>query len=153
MKLFFVTGNKHKLAEASEILKPYGISLKPPPPPVRKLELQSESLEHIALMAARHAYARLLAPLVVEDSGLFIEALRGFPGPYSNYTYRTAGIDGVLRMMRGIKRRDAYFKAAAACICPPYEAVFTGMVKGVIAEEARGTKGFGFDPIFIPCCM
>lgn len=150
MKLYFITGNKHKIREASLALSEYGIVLTPPPRRVAKIEVQSDSLSIIALTAARHAYLELQAPLVAEDAGLFIDALKGFPGPYSNYAYRTIGNQGILKLMEREDRRTAYFLSAVACICPPYEEVFTGRVDGIIVGEPRGSGGFGFDPIFKP---
>ncbi len=150
MEFYFITRNRHKLEEASAALKPYGISLRMPPPGIPKLEIQDQSLEKIALLAARHAYQRLLAPLIAEDAGLFIDALNGFPGPYSSYIYRTIGVEGILRLMRGVGNRRARFKSAVACIYPPYEEVFVGVAEGTITSSPRGEEGFGFDPIFIP---
>jgi XTP/dITP diphosphohydrolase len=116
----------------------------------RKLEVQSESLEEIALTAARHAYKRARVPLIVDDSGLFIEHLKGFPGPYSSYAYKTIGIYGILKLLEGVKDRRACFKAVIAAVIPPYEKVFRGTSCGTIAREPRGSGGFGFDPIFEP---
>ena len=88
---------------------------------------------------------------MVEDAGLFIEALKGFPGPYSSYVYKTLGVQGILKLMEGVKRREAYFLSAIAYAEPGLEPkVFLGKVEGFIVPEARGSKGFGFDPIFQP---
>jgi len=148
IRIALVTGNKHKLEEIRDIAR--GSIVEFYQATARKLEIQSTSLEEIALAAARHAFEQLRAPLVVDDSGLFIEALNGFPGPYSSYAYRTIGVEGVLRLMRGISKRRACFVTAAALIMPPVEKVFRGRICGHISEEARGSAGFGFDPIFVP---
>jgi XTP/dITP diphosphohydrolase len=87
----------------------------------------------------------------VEDAGLFIEALNGFPGPFSSYVYKTIGTQGVLRLMRGIKNRNALFLSAVAFCKPKSDPqVFVGKVDGVITLKERGGYGFGFDPIFQP---
>ncbi len=143
-----VTGNLHKLHEARGIVEPYGIELEQVSLP--KLEIQSDDLAEIALHAARHAYSIARKPIVVDDSGLFIEALGGFPGPYSSYVYKTIGYNGILRLMNGLDDRRACFMTAVAAIYPPLEAVFTGVTCGVITREPRGSGGFGFDPIFAP---
>lgn len=148
-RLYLVTGNKHKLEEAGAILEPYGIKLEQAPV-TEKLEIQSESLVDIALYAARDAYRRIRLPLIVDDSGLFIEALRGFPGPYSSYVYKKIGYTGVLKLMEGVEDRRACFKTVAVLIHPPIEKVFIGETCGVISDTPRGMGGFGFDPIFIP---
>ncbi len=146
--LGLVTGNRHKLAELQAALQPYGVELYQVS--VGKLEIQSDSIREIALTAARHAYSKLRRPLIADDSGLFIEELGGFPGPYSSYAYKTIGVEGILKLLEGSTRRRACFRAALALILPPYEKVFEGEVCGRIAGEPRGAGGFGFDPIFIP---
>ncbi|MCC6051949.1 MAG: hypothetical protein LM585_01760, partial [Fervidicoccaceae archaeon] len=86
-RIYFATSNKNKFNEASRILEKYGYEL------VlfsfEKKELQSTDLGEIALQSALIAYTYVNAPVVVEDSGLFIKALNGFPGPFSSYVYRT----------------------------------------------------------------
>jgi len=139
----------HKVVEANEVLKKFGVELYPVN--VEKLEIQSEDLERIAVTAARHAFKVLGKPVVVEDSGLFIEALKGFPGPYSSYVYKTIGLEGVLKLLEGVENRRAYFKAVVALALDSERVlVFTGIVSGIISHEIRGGYGFGFDPIFIP---
>ena len=147
-RIYFATSNKNKFNEASRILEKYGYEL------VlfsfEKKELQSTDLGEIALQSALIAYTYVNAPVVVEDSGLFIKALNGFPGPFSSYVYRTIGVRGVLKLMEGVTDRSAYFEAAVAIVMPPFERVFKGSVYGRIADSPQGTGGFGFDPIFIP---
>jgi XTP/dITP diphosphohydrolase len=147
-RIYFATSNKNKFNEASRILEKYGYEL------VlfsfEKKELQSTELVEIALQSALIAYTYVNAPVVVEDSGLFIKALNGFPGPFSSYVYKTIGVRGVLKLMEGVTDRSAYFEAAVAIVMPPFERVFKGSVYGRIADSPRGTGGFGFDPIFIP---
>jgi len=147
-RFYLVTGNIHKLEEASKIVSRFGVELAPAG--IGKLEIQSENLEDIALAAARHAYMRLKRPVLVDDSGLFVEALGGFPGPYSSYVYRKLGVGGILKLLEGARDRRACFKTALAMIYPPLEKVFTGNVCGTIADNPRGMGGFGFDPIFVP---
>jgi XTP/dITP diphosphohydrolase len=147
-RIYFATSNKNKFNEASRILEKYGYEL------VlfsfEKKELQSTDLGEIALQSALIAYTYVNAPVVVEDSGLFIKALNGFPGPFSSYVYKTIGVRGVLKLMESVTDRSAYFEAAVAIVMPPFERVFKGSVYGRIADSPRGTGGFGFDPIFIP---
>jgi XTP/dITP diphosphohydrolase len=148
IKLAFVTSNKHKLREVKRILAAWNIDIYPAN--IDKIEVQDESIEKISKTAALYAYNILKKPLVVEDSGLFIETLNGFPGPYSSYVYKTIGNEGILALIKNKSDRRAYFKASVTCICSHYVMTFTGIVKGQIAGEIRGEKGFGFDPIFVP---
>ncbi|MEM5873714.1 MAG: non-canonical purine NTP pyrophosphatase, partial [Acidilobaceae archaeon] len=84
-KIYIVTSNLHKGTEAVTVLKEEGVEADLIID--NKLEVQSSSLEEIALKAVRIAYIKHRVPLAVDDSGLFIEALNGFPGVYSNYIY------------------------------------------------------------------
>lgn len=147
-KLCFATNNHHKFLEVEPIAREHGIELEM----CRdvKIEIQSDSLEEIVVKSAMLAYIILNRPVLVEDAGLFVEALNGFPGPYSNFVYRTIGISGLLKLMRDLENRRAYFKSAAAIAFNGGILVSTGVVEGEIARESRGSRGFGFDPIFIP---
>jgi len=116
-----------------------------------KLEVQSDSLEEIARTSALDAVRRLRVAIVVEDAGLFVDALHGFPGPYSSYALRTIALRGILRLMEGVRNRRAVFKSVVAYADPTGNVrTFPGTVAGMISDEPRGTHGFGFDPIFIP---
>ena len=86
---------------------------------------------------------------MLEDAGLFVQALGGFPGVYSAYVQKTVGNAGILRLMEGEVDRAAYFKSVVAYIEPGMETrLFSGEVHGQIGFEPRGNLGFGYDPIF-----
>ncbi len=144
-----VTTNPGKWAEFSSVLQSLGVECSW----IREnvLEIQSDDLGEIAYHAGLDAYRRWGGGVMVEDAGLYIDALNGFPGPYSSYIYRTIGVGGVLRLLAGVDERNASFRSAI-CYVDSYgvAAVFTGEVEGYIAAEPRGSGGFGFDPIFIP---
>ncbi|MBO4302359.1 XTP/dITP diphosphatase [Methanosarcinaceae archaeon] len=146
-KIVFVTGNAGKFREVSEILAPLGIEViqnKGDYP-----EIQADDLEPIAAGCAALAAEDLKIPVLVDDSGIFIKALNGFPGPYSRFVEDHLGNPMILKMMEGIEDRRAYFKTVAAYCEPGKEPVtFPGIVEGKIAFEERGDGGFGFDPIF-----
>ena len=86
---------------------------------------------------------------VVDDSGLFVAGLAGFPGVYSAYVLRTIGLEGILRLVRG-RRRDAVFRTVAGIRKGAVVRLFRGEIRGRIAARPRGRHGFGYDPIFIP---
>ena len=146
---FFVTGNFHKFMEARHVLAEYkvaGALLK-----VRTIEIQDDDIENIAKASAIDAVERCGLPVFVEDAGLFIDALGGFPGPYSSYVYRTIGTQGIIELMDKVKKRDAYFHSVVAFSSPEKPTkCFHGKVKGKISREERGNLGFGFDPVFEP---
>lgn len=115
----------------------------------QKTEIQSRNLTSIARFAAEEIARREARLIVVEDSGLFVESLKGFPGPFSSYVLETIGRKGLLKLMGGFRNRDAYFRAAVALSSPELRSVtFTGYVYGRISESEHGTQGFGYDPIF-----
>lgn len=147
-KIAIVTTNTGKMREFEELLGDYieleQVKLECP-------EIQSESLEEISCHSAIFACKVINMPVIVEDSGLFIHALKGFPGPYSSYVQKTIGNEGILKLMEGLKNRKAYFKSVIGFCMPDEEPVsFEGIVKGNISREIRGEEGFGYDPIFIP---
>jgi XTP/dITP diphosphohydrolase len=149
MALIFVTGNRHKFKEASEIAAKLGIKFMMRDVPCK--EIQADELEEIARQSAVDACISLSKPCFVEDAGLFVQALRGFPGPYSSYVFRTVGNKGLLKLMAGVKNRRAEFRSAVS-YCEPNSnpMTFSGVVKGRITPRPRGSHGFGFDPIFVP---
>ena len=151
--LFFATGNIHKFNEARSILSKFGIAVGMLR--VKGEELQSDSLREIAQASAREAFKRCRLPVMVEDAGLFIEALNGFPGPYAAYVYKTIGNKGVLKLMEGVEARKAVFRSAIVYCDREVKAplVFKGEAEGEITVNERvgnGESGFGFDPIFQP---
>lgn len=143
--MLFVTGNPHKVKEAEEIL---GIKVRQKS--IRLPEIRAETVEEVAKRKAEDAYKILRKPLIVEDSGLFIEALNGFPGVCSAYVFKKIGIKGILKLMEGFKNRRAEFRCAVGYVTSKGAKVFVGVAKGAIAQRAKGKEGFGYDPIFIP---
>ena len=152
--VFFATGNINKFNEARSILGQYGIAVG-----MLRLkgdEIQSENLKEIAETSVKNAYQRCQLPIFVEDAGLFIDSLNGFPGPYAAYVYKTVHNSGILKLMENVADRRAKFQSVIAYCdnqnpCEPQG--FLGEVKGEItlAERKQQDKsGFGFDPIFKP---
>lgn len=147
--LFFATNNAHKIEEVKYALTSY--PLKVDQLNSKKLEIQAETVEEIAKYSALQAAKDCRVPLIVEDTGLLIDALNGFPGPYAAYIYATIGVRGILKLLESTSDRQAAFRSAVA-FCDLTENVFcfTGESIGTISYEARGNYGFGFDPIFRP---
>lgn len=150
--VFFATGNIHKFNEVRSILTKLDIAVGMLR--MKDTEIQSDSLAEIAQTSARDVFKRCNLPVIVEDAGLFIDALKGFPGPYAAYAYKTIGNKGLLKLMQGIEKRGARFQSAIAyCDSEKKPVVFVGEAVGKITKEERvgnGKSGFGFDPIFQP---
>jgi XTP/dITP diphosphohydrolase len=148
MEIVFVTTNKGKMGEAIEIGREFGIEFIPND--YDTIEIQSHDTKEIAIESAKDAYDKIKQPLIVEDSGLFIEALNGFPGTYSAYVFKTIGLDGVMKTMQDVPDRKAVMKSAVAYTDGNEVKSFLGEVSGVIPDNEKGLNGFGYDPIFIP---
>ena len=146
---YFVTSNVHKFQEARQVLSEYRLAtakLK-----VEAVEIQDDSLENIAKFSALDAVKNCGLPIFVEDAGLFVDSLKGFPGPYSKYVYNTVGLKGILKLMKNIENRSAHFKSVVAFVTPEEKPIcFVGKVEGKISLKEQGTLGFGYDPIFEP---
>ena len=94
--VFFATGNIHKFNEVRSILSRFGFAVA-----MLRLkgeEIQSDSLKEIAEKSVSNAYMRCRLPIFVEDAGLFVDALDGFPGPYAAYVYNTIENKGILKL-------------------------------------------------------
>jgi XTP/dITP diphosphohydrolase len=141
--IHFVTSNKGKYTEAQAI---FGDLVQRD---IGYAEIQADTLEEVALYGMKEVIGRLEGPVMLEDAGLFVQALHGFPGVYSAYVQKTIGNAGILRLMEGQENRSAYFKSVVAYAEPGLETlIFSGEVHGLIGFEARGNQGFGYDPIF-----
>ena len=113
-------------------------------------EIQADTLEETIAPALRWIVHRHDRPVMIDDSGLFIDALKGFPGVYSSYAFKTLGCEGILRLMEGEDRRDARFECCIGFMAPAGEPfIAKGVAKGGISEAMRGSGGFGYDPIFV----
>ena len=142
--LRYVTSNPGKAREAEDYLGDDvdAVDLTYP-------EIQADTLEPIAAAGAEAAYDALAGddPVSVDDAGLFIEALGGFPGPYSSYVEDTVGIERVGELARAESNRSAMFRCVIAYTDGSVAKTFEGKVRGRIVEP-RGSGGFGYDPIF-----
>jgi XTP/dITP diphosphohydrolase len=151
--VFFATNNVNKFNEAREVLAESKIAVGMLR--VKSLEIQSDSLEEIARASVIEAFEKYRLPMVVEDAGLFVDTLNGFPGPYAAYVYRTIGNKGLLTLMERTDNRKAKFESVIAYFSSQLRApmCFEGVVTGEIVHEERraGDRGgFGFDPVFKP---
>ena len=144
----FVTSNKGKVREFKQILGP---EIKIKHLEISYPEMRSNNPEEIARQSAKELAEKLKKTVVVEDSGLFIHALNDFPGTYSATVHRKIGLEGILKLMRNVKKRNCTYKSAVAyCELGKKPVSFLGEENGIIANSIRGKFGFGHDPIFVP---
>ena len=148
-EIYFATSNLDKFKEAKVTLSKFKINIKRVA--VKDPEIQSTKIEEIAKASVVQAIKHIKRKVFVEDTGLFIEALNGFPGPYSSYVQLTLGNKGILKLLKGLSNREAIFKSAVA-FGEPNGSIrcFVGCIKGNISTEEKGEMGFGYDPIFKP---
>jgi XTP/dITP diphosphohydrolase len=150
VRLTFITGNPGKLQEAREALGPH---TRLEQDPHGYPEIQADTLEEVARAGLEAVAERLQPPYFLEDAGLFIDALGGFPGVYSAYVFKTLGNPGILRLLQDTPdpERSARFQAVIGYRDPDgNDHLLTGTCEGWIRREATGDHGFGFDPIFTP---
>jgi XTP/dITP diphosphohydrolase len=150
--LTFVTGNAGKVAELRSLAEPLGFAVAQDKRGYP--EVQAESLGEVCAAGADHLLASgLKPPFLLEDSGLFVAALNGFPGVYARHTLDTIGCQGLLKLLVDVEEelRSAAFRTHLLYVDAAGERhAFEGTCKGRIASRPAGAAGFGFDPVFVP---
>lgn len=115
-KINFVTSNKGKIASLRAALQHYGCSAEINSLDLALMEPQFDTVKEVAAFKAYEAYAKLKAPVLVEDGGFVIEALNGFPSVYTKYALKTIGAAGILKLLAGQNNRRAGFTSCAGYI-------------------------------------
>ncbi|MCG7845246.1 MAG: non-canonical purine NTP pyrophosphatase [Methanomassiliicoccales archaeon] len=143
-----VTSNRHKLDEYHHGLSALGVTVEHLP--VECDEIQADTLREVVLSCLEQLKRDGHRNFMLDDSGLFVPSLNGFPGVYSAYIMQTIGCQGMLRLIDGLDRRARF----ECCIGVSSEELgdftVTGVSPGTITLEERGEGGFGYDPIFVP---
>ena len=148
-RVYFATSSDSKFAEAELVMAEFGVRLGRLR--TKGKELQSDDVALVASAAAADLASTHRTPFFVEDTGLFVKSLAGFPGAYAAFVNRTIGPSGLLRLMAGYSERSAEFVGAVAYVEGSRRPrVFEGRLKGSISLRVRGGHGFGFDPVFVP---
>lgn len=147
MNLYFVSSNTNKYKEFESFLGIHDIKISF----LRSslLELQSDSLIEVGINKSLNAYSKFRKPVLIEDDGIFIDALNGFPGPYSSYAFASIGNKGILDLLGPSKNRTAYFRSIIVFYDGRELCIFNGLVNGTISTTIK-KGGWGFDGIFIP---
>jgi inosine triphosphate pyrophosphatase len=146
--LTFVTGNKDKLRETSQIL---GDSVDLKSQKVDLPELQG-SVEEIAIKKAEAAAKIVGGPVITEDTCLCFNALKGLPGPYIKHFLEALGPEGLVKLLDGWPNdKSGYALCTFAYCAGPGQPVslFQGRTDGTIVPP-QGPLTFGWDPIFMP---
>ncbi|MDR2765711.1 MAG: non-canonical purine NTP diphosphatase [Tannerella sp.] len=154
--IVFATNNENKLKEVKAML----------PSDIRLVSLSdlhyhhtltetADTLEENALQKARFVRRKFGYDCFADDTGLEVDALDGQPGVYSaRYAGEEcdsyANVQKLLRNLSGTTNRRAHFRTVIALILGDEEHLFEGVIHGQITHSMRGSKGFGYDPVFVP---
>lgn len=144
-EILFITGNSKKAEEVRAItgLNVLTKNLDIP-------EIQALDVEEVAKAKATAAFHLTGQPVIVDDTGMNIEALNGLPGALVVWFLDILKPEGILKMLSGEKNRKASVSTCIAYANQDGVFAFKGTIQGKIADSIRGEIGFGFDPIFIP---
>jgi len=157
-RIIIASGNKGKIKEIKEFFRDYEVVAYTDLISPIEIEENGSTFKENAIIKAKAIYEKLPNNIILaDDSGISVEALNGEPGIYSA---RYAGInasdkDNLYKLINELKKRklkiSPAFYTAAIAIATPF-GVFTthGFMRGDVIDEARGDKGFGYDPMFIP---
>ena len=148
MKLKVITSNPGKVAEYQKAFDELGIEMEHYKLPYD--EVQTSDLQEVVNKGMDEIIAKGVRNFIVDDTGLFIDSLKGFPGVWSAYAQKTIGNKGILKLMEGVEDRGAEFRCCIGCDIDGRRIVVVGVCRGYITESEKGTDGFGFDPIFSP---
>ncbi len=159
MRVILASSNKGKIKEIQDILGVDVVPYKDILPDI-EIEENGKSFKENALIKAKTIYKALGDPeaiVIADDSGISVPALGDEPGIYSaRYAGEGASDKENLAKLiqklkeKGIKRTPAYYTAAIAIVGKGVEQTVHGWMWGEVIDEARGDKGFGYDPMFIP---
>jgi XTP/dITP diphosphohydrolase len=149
------THNAHKLAEIAVTMKALlGPGIELVQTEGKAPNEDGATFEENALIKARAAFRNSGRPSLADDSGICVDALDGAPGILSS-RFSEEGTDAanlalLLQKMKGVKDRSAKFVCAVAFVTKDAERVVRAEWPGVLRAAAKGTNGFGYDPIFAP---
>ena len=145
--LYFLSSNLNKFIEICQILHRYNVPVKFLD--IKLREIQADSLNEIAEEKSKDAFKALSKPVIIEDDGLFIHRLNGFPGPNSSFVFKTIGNSGILKLLYHMRDRSASFVSVFVYNDGDIVRTFVGKTEGRISSKIDG-PGWGYDPIFIP---
>jgi XTP/dITP diphosphohydrolase len=140
-----ITGNEGKAREYAALL---GIKVQALKEDL--VEIQSLDVVHVVERKAEDAYSKFRRPVLVDDTGLALNAWNGLPGALVAWFLGSVGAQGILDMAAGVADRSTTVTTALGYADADGVRVFTGTLQGLLTTEQRGAGGFGYDSIFIP---
>jgi XTP/dITP diphosphohydrolase len=145
-----LTGNTKKYAEMAEALSHHGIV-------VQRVEGDIDEIQHLDARAVitdkvQKAFAQVAGPVLVDDSGIYFEPYRSFPGTYSKYLFKAIGYGGIFKLVQPGDR--AWFHCFVAYMDETLSepAVFDAHYFGTITDQfdQKQESEMPYAPLFIP---
>ncbi len=150
--VFFATGNAGKVKEMAPMFEERGYRLEQVEVDIR--EIDALKVKEVARRKVIDSYgeAEVDGLVIVEDTGLYVEALNGFPGAKAAFFAETVGASGLLKLLDGGTDRAAFFETAIAAYDGEEVKIFAGRLPGMISQEKRGEghPHLPYDSFFIP---
>ncbi len=140
-----VTGNSGKLAETRRILG-FDVESEALDLP----EIQALDMQEVVRAKGDEAYRRLRRPVVVEETGLELAALNGFPGPLVKWMLEAVGAQGIARTAHALGDPRATARCLLLYLDGEESILGEGATSGTLVLPPRGDAGFGWDPVFQP---
>ncbi|MFD2415716.1 RdgB/HAM1 family non-canonical purine NTP pyrophosphatase [Amycolatopsis pigmentata] len=144
-RISLITGNEGKAREYAALLGIEVSALKED-----LIEIQSLDVVEVVKRKVEDAYSKLQRPVLVDDTGLVLNAWNGLPGALVAWFLSSVGAQGILDMASEVADRSATVTTALGYADTNGVRVFTGTLEGTLTTERRGDGGFGYDSIFVP---
>ena len=145
MDITLITSNKDKLREAEQIL---GIKLKNVD--LELDEIQELDAKKIAEHKVRQAFSSINKPVFVWDQSIYIDCLNGFPGPLIKWFWQQVTLEKICEISNLYKNHAISTETLLTFHDGQQVHTFSAKIHGQIPEKPRGSKGWGWDPIFMP---
>ena len=159
MRILFATGNENKIAEAREVFEPLGHTVegliidghRPNFDEPKDLGIEAVAEAKISQALALIEGSELQgSAILVEDSGIFLDAFPEWPGAESSDVERDIGLEGIIQRVNQSGERGTEYRAVAILSSENQVWKSQGVCRCTISNRPLGSNGFGYDPIFIP---
>ncbi len=151
MSVIFVSKNRYKFEEMQKILYKYDISIK-----LRKLEVPEKAegtIKEVAIDKAQKAYALVKKPLIIEDTGVFFDDYKNFPGINAKRMFLQLGFPGLLALAKSSKSKKAHFTTVVCYIWGKNSyKTFVGKMNGKLLTKLSGKEKdvLPYEKFFVP---
>ena len=148
MRLFMVSGDPHKLEETRSLLGAHGVEVCGIQRAIE--EVQTHSLPRLVRQKTLDAFRQVRRPVLVEHTALYVRCLNGLPGGFTQTFWKALGPERFLRLFAD-QEEKRLFACSMMGYCDGRTIVHAkGVVRGLMAPEARGPATFGWDCVFVP---